>query len=297
MKGDLELAYIGIEIEDVRSFESLLRDVVGLIPGKIQASATSTWRNDRKSSRVILHAGPSNDAVFLGLEARDASAYDSTLERLESIGAEVRPGTVGQTQERGVERLAVTHTPWNLQLEIVLALEQSDDTFQSRVSPCGFVTDGVGFGHAVFGVEDLDEAHRFFVEGLGFAQSDWLEVDANGFRIVSRFYHCNSRHHSVALAGVPFPLPTHLHHIMFESPSADEVGHAYDRAFTAGMPIASGLGKHENDRMFSFYVTSPAGIQIEVGNGARVIDDAWADNRKYTEVSAWGHQPIVTSSA
>jgi hypothetical protein len=33
--------------------------------------------------------------------------------------------------------------------------------------------------------------------------------------------------------------------------SQDNVGLAFDRAFKAGLPIASALGKHENDKMFS----------------------------------------------
>ena len=40
------------------------------------------------------------------------------------------------------------------------------------------------------------------------------------------------------------------------------------------------------------YVTSPAGFQIEVGHGARLITPDWDDNRRYDQMSAWGHQPL-----
>ena len=44
--------------------------------------------------------------------------------------------------------------------------------------------------------------------------------------------------------------------------------------------------------MFSFYVVSPAGFQVEVGHGARRITPVWDDNRRYYRISIWGHQPL-----
>jgi hypothetical protein len=110
-----------------------------------------------------------------------------------------------------------------------------------------------------------------------------------------RFYHCNRRHHSLALARAPFELPQQLHHVMVETNSRDDVGAAFDRAWGSGLPIPNGLGRHDNDRMFSFYVGSPAGFLVEVGYGARVITDEWNENRRYDRISAWGHQPLRSS--
>ena len=89
-----------------------------------------------------------------------------------------------------------------------------------------------------------------------------------------RFYHCNPRHHSLAIGAAPIELPQKLHHVMVETVSQDNVGAAFDRAWSAGLPIANALGKHDNDKMFSFYVVTPAGFQLEFGYGARTIDDA-----------------------
>jgi hypothetical protein len=79
---------------------------------------------------------------------------------------------------------------------------------------------------------------------------------------------------------------------MLETVSQDNVGLAFDRAFKAGLPIANALGKHENDKMFSFYVVTPAGFQLEFGYGARTIDEPWTENRRYDRISEWGHQPL-----
>ncbi|MEY2450003.1 MAG: hypothetical protein QOH79_3479, partial [Acidimicrobiaceae bacterium] len=59
-----------------------------------------------------------------------------------------------------------------------------------------------------------------------------------------------------------------------------------------GCVIASGLGHHPNDQMFSFYVASPAGFQVEVGHGARLVTEDWDENRRYDRISSWGHQPL-----
>jgi 2,3-dihydroxybiphenyl 1,2-dioxygenase len=159
--------------------------------------------------------------------------------------------------------------------------------------PGGFLTDNVGFGHVVFATTAFDESHRFLVAGLGLAQSDWLKMDiAAGIELEVRFYHCNQRHHTIALAKAPFELPQRLHHFMVETNARDDVGAAFDRVWATDLTIANGLGRHDNDGMFSFYVTSPAGFQVEVGHGARVITDEWDDDRCYDRISAWGHQPL-----
>jgi hypothetical protein len=47
--------------------------------------------------------------------------------------------------------------------------------------------------------------------------------------------------------------------------------------------------------MFSFYVESPAGFQVEVGHGAKTITDNWDENRCYDKISQWGHQALRSS--
>ena len=93
-----------------------------------------------------------------------------------------------------------------------------------------------------------------------------------------RFYHCNPRHHSLALGAAPIELPQKLHHVMVETVSQDNVGAAFDRAWNAGLPIANALGKHDNDKMFSFYVVTPAGLPARVR--VRRPDDRRAVDRR-----------------
>jgi 2,3-dihydroxybiphenyl 1,2-dioxygenase len=290
MEHQIELAYLVLEVSEPQSMAPVFANVVGLVPGERTAAGTDTWRNDQRANRLLVQAGPANDAVAIGVEAMDVAAFDAIIARLRGIGADL---VDGDGSDRRVQRLVRTTTPWGVDIEVVLQLADAPTPFSSALVPGGFLTDGVGFGHAVFATTALEESDAFLIDGLGFVQSDWLETElAPGVDLKVRFYHCNRRHHTIALARTPFELPQHLHHIMFELNERDDVGAAFDRAWATDLAIPNGLGRHDNDGMFSFYLQTTAGFQIEVGHGARVITDGWDDNRRYDQISAWGHQPL-----
>lgn len=268
MTHDLELASIALEVADRAAFETFLGDVIGLVPGDTKHA----WRSDQKVHRIVVDEGPRNDATRIVFEATSDDAFGRATARLG--GASVV-------------------APWGTQVEIIRSLPDATEPFRSSLMPGGFLTQGVGFGHVVFGVPEIDAAHAFATDALGMRQSDWLDMDAGGFTLHVRFYHCNARHHTLALAAVPFDLPTKLHHLMLETNDVDGVGAAFDRVWNARLPIANGLGRHDNDRMFSFYVVTPAGFQMEIGHGARTITEPWSDNRAYDRISLWGHQAIT----
>ncbi|HEY3843611.1 MAG TPA: VOC family protein [Acidimicrobiales bacterium] len=290
MQHQIELGYLVLEVPDPDTLVSAFADVVGLLPGEPTVSGVDTWRNDQRANRLFVQSGPANDAIAIGVEAMDPGAFDAVIARLRGIGADVADG---DGSERRVQRLVRTMAPWGVDVEVVMQLADAPSPFTSALVPGGFLTDGVGFGHAVFVTTAFEESHLFLTDGLGFAQSDWVETElAPGIDLEVRFYHCNRRHHTVAIARAPFDLPQRLHHIMFELNERDDVGAAFDRAWTTDLAIPNGLGRHDNDGMFSFYLQTPAKFQIEVGYGARLISDGWNDNRRYDRISAWGHQPL-----
>jgi 2,3-dihydroxybiphenyl 1,2-dioxygenase len=282
----LELAYLGVEVPVPSSLDGFFSDVIGLVPG----DRAHSWRDDHKVHRVIVKQGTTNDATFVGFEAIDDDAFDRTVMRLRDAGFET---VDGDATERQVQRLARTIAPWGLPVEIVVGLADALTPFSSPLVPGGFLTNGVGFGHAVFATPHFEESHRFVTDGLGFRQSDWIETElAPGIELEVRFYHCNARHHTLALAHAPFELPQTLHHVMFETNTVDDVGAAFDRAWRTDLAIPNGLGRHDNDGMFSFYVQSPAGFQVEVGHGAKTVGEDWDGNHRYEQISSWGHQPL-----
>jgi 2,3-dihydroxybiphenyl 1,2-dioxygenase len=296
MNPTIELGYLGIDVSDHAAFDKYLGDIVGLVPGQPAPGGATTWRNDTKAQRIVVHQGDTNDAAYLGFVASDDDQFEVAVARLEAAGAGIVEGTAEERAGRRVARLVWTTAPWGTRIEVAAGLEEAAEPFNSALMPMGFLTDGIGFGHVALAVsnDDAERANSFAVDALGLRQSDWIETDLGGIPIVVHFYHCNPRHHTLAIAQLPFDPPQKLHHVMVETVERDSVGLAWDRAWNAGVPIANALGKHDNDKMFSFYAVTPAGFQLEIGYGARTVTDDWHDNRRYDRISMWGHQPIAS---
>lgn len=292
MNHQLELGYLVVEVPDPTTLTLTLAEVVGLEAGDPTPSGALTWRDDDRAQRLIVREGAVNDAVAVGFETVDQAAFDATVDRLRGRGHDVAEDP-DLAAERRVERLARMAAPWGPDVEVVLGLAAAATPFASDLVPGGFLTEDVGFGHVVLATTAFDESVELLTQGLGFTRSDWLEMEiAEGIELEVRFFHCNARHHTVALARAPFELPQTLHHVMFEMNDRDDVGAAFDRLWATDLGIPNGLGRHDNDGMFSFYLQTRAGFQIEVGHGTRVITDDWDDDRAYDSISSWGHQPL-----
>ena len=104
------------------------------------------------------------------------------------------------------------------------------------------------------------------------------------------FYHCNGRHHSLAI-GSPAPGLRGAHHLMLEVNSLDDVGIVVDRCAERGTPVSKSIGCHTNDRMVSTYLYSPSVLRIEYGFGGIAIDALW-EPKSYTRTSIWGHKEL-----
>ena len=295
MNIEIESAYIVLESSKPAAVNKYFGEVIGLMPGVPTPGGASTWRADGKAQRVVLKEGQANDATCIGFELSSRDALDAAIARLRKLGLDAVAGTPAQNKERRVKEMVRVPSPWGVEVELVLSLEEAATPFASKVYPNGFVTGSQGFGHFVFGVAGADvyEASRkFALEGLGLKLSDTLRLPMGPVELNVSFFHCNARHHSLAIAQIPAPVvPQKLHHINFEVKQVADVGAAYERALAAGTPLANMLGQHENDGMVSFYSVGPDGWQVEVGATGRQITDNWDDVREYNRISIWGHQP------
>jgi 2,3-dihydroxybiphenyl 1,2-dioxygenase len=174
--------------------------------------------------------------------------------------------------------------PFGNRLEFFVGHHHARTSF---LSPTGvrFITGPLGIGHAFLWISSVDTFLDFYVDTLGFALSDTLEV---GQGPPAQFLHCNPRHHTLA-GMVNSAMPLGLGHLMLEVDTLDAVGAAYDRCINAGIPIFATLGKHANDQVVSFYAESPSGFPVEYGVHGRLIDDATWVVSHYTEDRIWGH--------
>ncbi len=151
-----------------------------------------------------------------------------------------------------------------------------------------FVTGEQGLGHVVMSANEPAKSERFYQDLLGFRLSDRIVCEFHGYPVDITFMHGGPRHHSVAIGG---PQKKRIHHFMLEVAAMDDVGLGFDRAMRGGIRIMQTLGRHPNDRMFSFYAKTPSGFQFEYGWGARQVDDTTWQPTTYDHISEWGHHP------
>ena len=297
MSDHFELAYVGLEARDRAALDGYLENVVGLARSDLArdyGQPVSVWRLDDKVHRLLVTEGPSDDAAFIGYEYDDEGALRRAVDRLRQLGVEIVEESEQSAAARGVDVLVSTTAPWGTRVELVCGLGTADAP-DLPLHPGGFVTGADGLGHVVFTITigTLPRAREFVVDGLGMRLTDYLAVDRSPVR--GEFFHANSRHHSTALIAVP-EAPKSLNHIMLETSSIDNVGRSFDRAAGNGLAIPRGLGRHDNDEMFSYYGTTPSGFEIEVGAEGVHVDDS-RPVRRYERASAWGHQPYVAAVA
>ncbi|HEY2388901.1 MAG TPA: VOC family protein [Candidatus Binatia bacterium] len=290
------LGYLGLEVSDVPAWERFAVDMLGLAVGERRTDGCVALRLDDQLQRIMLHPGPADDVAYVGFEVDDERALRELAIRLGEAGFQAEEAGADAARLRHTDRLYRVTDPGGVPIELFHGPERAATPFVSPLATSGFVTGDEGLGHVVLSAADPAATERFYRELLGMRLSDRVTAEvAPGFSITITFLHANPRHHTLAFAAAP--LPKRLHHFMLEACAMEDVGHAYDRCLDAGVPIASGLGMHPNDRMFSFYAWTPSGFEVEYGWGGRKVDDATWQPTTYDRVSTWGHRPPAAAPA
>ena len=296
-----ELAYVGISANDLDTWSKYAQEVLGHDISADSDSHNLYLRMDERHHRFIVHPAHNEpeDVSYVGWQVRDAAAMDVIAAQVEAAGVTV---IAGDPQEAAIRRvLGFVHfsDPHSgVRMEIAYGPEI---TFQPPYRPArpisGFVTGEQGLGHFVTYVPDVEAAEAFYSRALGFATSDSPTVPGVGK--IASFMYCNPRHHSLAFFGNPQPR-RRTYHVMLEHNSIDDVGSAFDLCESQG-DVKVQLGRHNNDRMFSFYAQNPSGWLFELGWGARTIDpDTFAVEHYSTGggsgLGEWGHAGLRQST-
>ena len=284
--GVTSLSYIGVQGSDLEAWQSFLTGVLGVSAEKNDKGLQV--RFDEQETRLQVLPGDSNDIQFAGFEVDDEASLLAVKARLDEMGYSTELVDKAQAKEYGALGLLKTSDPDGLDIHIIYGVNLlPNKPFVSPAGVSGFVTGDQGFGHIVLTVTSMEAARKFYEQGLGFQVSDFVSIPMGKMSLDLTFMHCNSRHHTLALA--PVPLPTRLLHFMVQVESIDDVGLGLERATAAECKITSSLGRHTNDEMFSFYVRSPSGFDIEFGYGARTVGPDWTV-KQYQSGSIWGHK-------
>lgn len=284
------LGYIGIGVSDMPAWEKFAAEVLGLAMAGTGPDGAVLFTMDDRDMRIVAYPSGEDDIVYAGWEVDDEEELDALAEQLSAAGIEIAPGDAAA---RGVKKLITCADPDGLRTEIFCGPARTrNGGFKSPAGISGFVTGALGLGHMVLGTSVPEAKLDFYQNKLGFLISDRIHMKMGpDATMTATFFHCNPRHHTLAI--LPAPLPKKMHHFMLQANTLDDVGRALDAAKSHDVPLASDLGRHTNDHMVSFYMVTPSGFEVEFGWGAREIDDSTWQVGEYDSISLWGHHRLV----
>jgi extradiol dioxygenase len=281
------LAYIGFTSPAFDEWRDFGSDLLGMELAADGPDGAVRLRLDDRAHRIAIHPGDRNDLAYLGWAVNGPDGLTAAVATVTAAGYDVHRRDPKLADERHVADLAWFVDRVGFRHELAWGQEHIPGSFRPGRPLSGFVTGAGGLGHVVVFVPDLAETEDFLTGVLGFQLSDQVRMGP----IVLRFLHCNERHHTIAIGGLPGMKG--VHHLMIEVASLDDVGVAHDLCRARGIPLAMDLGRHTNDRMTSFYVRTPSGFEIEYGFGGVLVDESWSVDT-YDAISIWGHKPGET---
>jgi 2,3-dihydroxybiphenyl 1,2-dioxygenase len=289
------LGYLGFAASDPAAWEPFATRFLGLAPAEPTQGA-ARYRADGLAWRFAVAEGPEDDLAYVGFEVSGPDELSVLAARLEAAGVALASSDPALIAERGVLDLMIAHDPEGLRIEIFHGpTQRAEAPFVSPVGAGPFLTGDQGLGHIVLATARIDEARRFYRDLLGFRLSDVIRMRISPeLALDLEFFHCNGRHHTLALVPLPGPRPAkRLLHFMLQASSLDDVGLALERAESGGVVVTQTLGRHTNDQMVSFYARTPSGFEVEVGYGALTVDDASWRVSRHDKTSIWGHKSVA----
>lgn len=282
-----QLGYLGFGVSDLQAWEHFATQILGLQLCN-RTPEGFDLRLDSYQRRFLVRHDSCDDLTLVGWQARDEISFNTLVDNLHKAKMTVNVGDQDLCSGRGVERIVQFHDPAGIPCELVLGHATADSPFESDIIQSGFVAEEEGLGHLVVTSKDQKQSEQFYQEVLGFGFSDRIACELYGFDIDVAFFHTNPRHHSLAVGGQQ---QKRIHHFMIEAKAMDEVGCAYDRCIRNKVPIINTLGRHPNDKMFSFYALTPSGFQFEFGWGGQHVDPMAHPPGSFDYISEWGHHP------
>jgi 2,3-dihydroxybiphenyl 1,2-dioxygenase len=280
------MAYLGLTTPAASEWRSFGSDILGLQAIEDGADGALRFRMDEADCRLWIHPGERNDIAYIGWTLGDEGSVLEVAKAIDAAGAAVSEGSPDEAEARKVIGFHWFIDPAGFRHELSWGQYRVPNGFLPGRPMSGFKTGDQGMGHIVLMVPDLAAADAFYRGAMGFRLSDRI-VDGSRELL---FYHCNGRHHSLAIAA-PVPGKSGAHHLMLEVNALDDVGRAVDLCALHDVPVSKSIGCHSNDRMVSSYLFSPSVLRIEYGFGGVEIDDLW-ETKTYAATSIWGHKEL-----
>ena len=264
-----ELGYLGLNVGDLPAWKRFATEIAGMEWVDDGESDRCYLRVDSWHHRLTLHKSDEDDLAYVGWRVCDQAALEEVSERLTKNGIAVRSGSVAEADERRVMGLLKLASPGGIPTEIFWGpqVEAHKPFYPGRRMFGKFKTGDYGLGHIALREDDSSAAFRFY-RLLGFKGNQQYKLQLpNGMIVRPYFMHCNDRQHTVQFdIG---PMRRKINHLAIEYTELDDVGLARDIVRRRKIDIALDVGKHANDRAYSFYAANPSGWLWELAWGSR----------------------------
>ncbi|WP_068075707.1 VOC family protein [Novosphingobium lentum] len=276
------LGFCRLACRDLAASTAFYRDLVGLAVER--ADDREVWlRCSDQPHDMVLVQSDAPGLVGAGFEVEDAGQLDALFALLDAAGlAPFRHDANACATRLVAGAIGVTDPVSGLALEFFCGQATAATPYVAQHTRIERM------GHLVLNVADLDAAHRFWVDLLGFAVSDRVEGTAEWLRAWP-----NPLHHSLAL--LQHDANT-LHHINFMVTDIDDIGRATNRLKAAGVPIVFGPGRHLPSTSVFLYFLDPDGNTAELSFGMELFVEAGARDARELEhkpevMDTWGGKP------
>jgi 2,3-dihydroxybiphenyl 1,2-dioxygenase len=266
-----ELGYVCFGVSDLAAWRDFAGNLLGLEVFEEPGEPDRLYlRTDYWHHRIILEKNAADDLTAAGLRVAGVEEFAAMQKVLKDAGIKFEVGGRDLAASRRVLEIMRLSDPAGNPIEIFHGPRV--DTYKpflpGRRMHGRFLTgDHGGVGHMILRNAGIDKAYQFY-KLLGMRGGVEYQVPAgpNGEIAEILFMHCNERDHTVAFGP---PSKKSINHLMLEVENLDDVFMTHDLVQASKYPVMISLGKHANDRMFSFYVASPSGFLIEIGWGGR----------------------------
>ncbi|MBS37201.1 MAG: hypothetical protein CMO26_14910 [Thiotrichales bacterium] len=285
------LGYLVLDTAHCEQWSAFGEDILGMDVNTIDRGGVGL-RMDEHVWRIALQPSTRDDVAVIGWQVADDAALAIAADTLAACGIKAERHEADEhCALRAVATLLAFEDPSGQAVE-VFHTRTCNHAPRRDAREHGFVTGELGLGH-VFNIVNNFQATCDLYERLGFRLSDHMAERK------IRFYRCNPRQHSLALADASANLGMSpgFGHFMVEVDDMDTVGRARDRCAELSVPVEYELGRHTNDQMFSFYPRTPSGFAAEIGWGGLRVDEATWQVTEMLQDSVWGHHKLSTDAS
>lgn len=277
------LGYAHIHVTDLEKSAGFYENLVGLKRAEGAPEGEIRLRCSDKPYDLILTRGDEIGLASVGFEVESRGELDKAFAHVDACGYHPVWFDAETCANRKVEAGFDLRNPdTGLRVQLYSGQEVMADAFEPTVARIARL------GHVVLNVKNYANAHRFWIEDLGFAISDHVPG-----RIAFLRAWPNTLHHTFALLEGE---EDGLNHFNFMVTDIDDVGKAMNRMKKANVPIVFGPGRHLPSTSIFIYYLDPDGMTVEYSFGMELIEEEGGREPRELEprpevLDTWGSLP------